>query len=256
MGFAADRIPEENLGHKMLIKIGFRGDHGLGKNESGIKEPLLYTARQERLGLGRDTEDRREMAKKVEWRKMLVQTLASDVRRAKQKLGTLEGKAVPTGDYEAFDEDDNYIGRINEWAQRNSITCCDTLPNFRMIHMGDAQDQIGFEFECSLTVEGDRLRCTAKARTKKVAKKRAAFECLKEITKRGFRSDYGEIKLELLRVITELRNRHHYCLWCETKFPSQQELLQECRQSLNQSCEPNAKYLNDTKKAAQQVSVL
>jgi splicing factor 4 len=49
----ANRIKEDNIGHKLLQKMGWKEGEGLGANNSGIAAPISASGKQrDGLGLG------------------------------------------------------------------------------------------------------------------------------------------------------------------------------------------------------------
>lgn len=46
-------LPENNIGRKILEKIGWTSGNGLGKNENGITEPITASFKNDKLGLGK-----------------------------------------------------------------------------------------------------------------------------------------------------------------------------------------------------------
>lgn len=60
-------ISKENIGFMLLKKLGYAPEKGLGKNESGILEPLEVSVRPNREGLGREEIRRSEELRKREF---------------------------------------------------------------------------------------------------------------------------------------------------------------------------------------------
>ena len=66
-------IPTDNLGHKMLAKMGWKSGEGLGKTSSGITEPVNVGVRDKNAGLGSGTpmniDNDRGLGKSNKWNK-------------------------------------------------------------------------------------------------------------------------------------------------------------------------------------------
>ena len=52
VGCSAPPIQEHNLGHKMLQSLGWSPGQGLGRNGSGIINPVQATMKRSKSGLG------------------------------------------------------------------------------------------------------------------------------------------------------------------------------------------------------------
>ena len=50
-----EQISEENVGHKLLAKMGWKSGDGLGKNGKGIVQPILVSLQQKNKGIGAGT---------------------------------------------------------------------------------------------------------------------------------------------------------------------------------------------------------
>lgn len=72
------KIPEKNIGYKMLSKMGYKEGMSLGKTFKGRVEPVGFKLRDKSLGLGREGELRRRMAMK--------QKLSSAVAKVQTQL--------------------------------------------------------------------------------------------------------------------------------------------------------------------------
>jgi hypothetical protein len=52
VGSKAKPLDESNIGHKMLLKMGWKAGDSLAGNGTGIIEPITATIRSKRAGLG------------------------------------------------------------------------------------------------------------------------------------------------------------------------------------------------------------
>ena len=57
-GLAAS-IPETNIGHKLLARMGYVAGGGIGKNKQGRAEPVPVTVKTDKLGVGSEAKERR-----------------------------------------------------------------------------------------------------------------------------------------------------------------------------------------------------
>ncbi|XP_043690851.1 G patch domain-containing protein 11-like [Telopea speciosissima] len=118
-------IPPSNIGFKMLKQMGYNPGSALGKDGSGLAEPVSLEIRRSRAGIGREDphkeKQRREEAiaemmskkdealmaefgsrQKSQWRSRKI---AGDFSKAKAALAQLENKEVIESDNEDEDSD-------------------------------------------------------------------------------------------------------------------------------------------------------
>ncbi|KAI9188886.1 hypothetical protein H9P43_000308 [Blastocladiella emersonii ATCC 22665] len=103
------KLDESNKGMQLLKKLGFREGGGLGKQGTGIAEPLAVTMRDRRLGIGVKTAEDLKVEHEMkrarvlegkqdefrEWRasRFLEQQLEADVRKARKLAFEMDSKA-------------------------------------------------------------------------------------------------------------------------------------------------------------------
>eukprot|EP00002_Diphylleia_rotans_P011676 TRINITY_DN22_c0_g2_i2.p1 TRINITY_DN22_c0_g2~~TRINITY_DN22_c0_g2_i2.p1 ORF type:complete len:334 (-),score=106.53 TRINITY_DN22_c0_g2_i2:82-1083(-) len=71
-------IAESNIGYKMLLKMGWKEKTGLGKDGSGIAEPIRVDTKADRMGLGRATYEKQYTDPENIKRITLLSELAED----------------------------------------------------------------------------------------------------------------------------------------------------------------------------------
>ncbi|KAJ4296285.1 hypothetical protein N0V90_006330 [Kalmusia sp. IMI 367209] len=57
----ATALPETNKGFKMMAKFGFRQGDALGKSENARKEPIQVNVKEDRVGIGLESEKKRKL---------------------------------------------------------------------------------------------------------------------------------------------------------------------------------------------------
>ncbi|KAF1946312.1 G-patch-domain-containing protein [Clathrospora elynae] len=62
----ATALPETNKGFKMMAKFGFKQGDALGKSESGRKEPIRVNVKDDRGGIGLESEKKRKFREQFE----------------------------------------------------------------------------------------------------------------------------------------------------------------------------------------------
>lgn len=76
-----ERLGASNKGHNMLMKMGWSGEGGVGKNEDGIVDPIVLVTSKNRGGLGHANQDDEEPQKKK-------QKIKKETRRSRKKTNS------------------------------------------------------------------------------------------------------------------------------------------------------------------------
>ncbi|KAF1830329.1 G-patch-domain-containing protein [Decorospora gaudefroyi] len=76
----ATALPETNKGFKMMAKFGFKQGDALGKSEDGRKEPIRVSVKEDRGGIGLESEKKRKFREQFEAAERLA-------KRAKEEEG-------------------------------------------------------------------------------------------------------------------------------------------------------------------------
>jgi len=74
----ADKIADNNMGNKLLRKMGWTGSGGVGKFEHGISDPIFVDAVEDRRGVGHEFENR--SIKKASVQSAILQFIGDDER--------------------------------------------------------------------------------------------------------------------------------------------------------------------------------
>lgn len=79
-------LSEENKGYKMMQKMGFKDGTGLGKTQSGIKEPIPINVKRSHSGVGREQHVKSIIKSRYNAKKQKLETKLSEFKEsAKQK---------------------------------------------------------------------------------------------------------------------------------------------------------------------------
>lgn len=62
----AEKIPDDNMGNKLLRKMGWTGSGGVGKFQDGRSDPVFVDGVESRRGIGHEFEDRTVRKSSVE----------------------------------------------------------------------------------------------------------------------------------------------------------------------------------------------
>ena len=76
----ATALPETNKGFKMMAKMGFKQGQSLGKSEDARKEPIQVTVKDDRSGIGLESEKKRKY--REQW-----EAAAREAKRQKEEEG-------------------------------------------------------------------------------------------------------------------------------------------------------------------------
>ncbi|XP_066300114.1 G patch domain-containing protein 8-like isoform X2 [Branchiostoma lanceolatum] len=88
-------IPEDNLGHRLLQKHGWRVGHGLGRKEQGRTDPLPIEVKDDLLGVGRMEMEMEHVEGTTERRKMLeIEKEETEELRQKYKENAEKERAI------------------------------------------------------------------------------------------------------------------------------------------------------------------
>lgn len=79
-------LTEENKGYKMMQKMGFKDGTGLGKTQSGIKEPISINVKRSNSGVGREQHIKSIIKSHCNAKKQKLETKLSEFKEsAKEK---------------------------------------------------------------------------------------------------------------------------------------------------------------------------
>jgi len=185
-------IPEDNIGYKLLQKMGFQDGSGLGKNSQGTSEPLPLFIKRGRYGLGekREREDMdkiERIVKKPRIEKIMVSEYKSRVnkkfstKKSIERIRDIVSKVCPNLD-ETYDIKENEL-----------------LIPFKPYMKEDP--------ELNETKEGENSM--------------SLTEYIESI-------DEEERENILISLLEYLRSTHFYCFFCGTKYTDKDDLEGNC----------------------------
>ncbi|KAL5109260.1 Cystic fibrosi transmembrane conductance regulator [Taenia crassiceps] len=233
------RIGEDNIGYKLMLKMGFRGDGGIGKKAEGRSEPIPIEIIDGRKGLGLHNIEKKRaeaIAAAKKQRDMEMSVFQSDFRasmasrfrmeRAQrqlmaarsicQRLDLAQSLDQPINeDFWPPDENRAKLLAHSELIRREicrSSPCCVRKKKRRRRNDVDGMKDFGErrdEYDTVLGVESDEEEyCDIDA------------------------AQHGPIESQpdmiLSRLCTYLRESHFYCFWCGEQYSSRSNLEANC----------------------------
>ncbi|KAF2675291.1 G-patch-domain-containing protein [Microthyrium microscopicum] len=232
-------LDSSNKGFKMLSKLGYKPGTALGKTGSGVAEPITVTIKDDKGGIGRDSERKRKLEHAVESASKRARETAEEYRdrvraehEEKRRQGQLFGaqKIAEKFDVQADEEDD---------AEGKGETINPNLSKLRLLSAtnvlwrGIARERLLKERERrmrhDLLQSGPRLGTfedpdeneddkLALGNRDTLAEEELEVDDDEEL------AEFESLPVEdrLLKVVEYLRGTHHYCFWCKFEYPDKE----------------------------------
>ncbi|KAF2270692.1 hypothetical protein CC78DRAFT_485604 [Lojkania enalia] len=233
----ANALDSTNKGFKMMAKLGFKQGDALGKSGNARKEPIQLSMKDDRGGIGMDSEKKRKFREQMEKAKQ-------ETKKAKVEEGDYRER-VRQDREEKKNERDFYNAqrtaeRLHEQAldlattndPQNALASSNPLKDahvvwrglllhrFEKMHDKKQQHELRNNLSARLPAVGD---------DEEDNDDKIALGCDVDIP---FLEDYvdnEDPELEafnelpfaerLRQAIAYLRERHHYCFWCKYQYP-------------------------------------
>ncbi|KAK0167369.1 hypothetical protein PV327_004776 [Microctonus hyperodae] len=207
-------ISANNKGFEMIMKMGYKPGRGIGKNESGLSEPIPMNLKTNRTGLG--TISKKQSTKKINPIEKLLNIRTDEFRDriASKKLAQLmEIDLVKSQKVcEELDIKSNVTQPIESWYWP-TVTKVKELPD------DDDSDNEQMNKNKNLNNEDiedeDQEECS---RMKKDDDDDDDDDAEVDIP--------TEIKLDT--IIKYLRKQYAYCIWCGASYDNQEDLNDNC----------------------------
>jgi hypothetical protein len=232
----ATALPETNKGFKMMAKFGFKQGDTLGKSETARKEPIQVSVKEDRAGIGLESEKKRKIrevwdeaqraakrAKEEEGDFLEERKLQLKERKAEKDLDNAQRTAERLTEQEVDEKDtasakDKHLADINVlWRVRarrrverehdrrmrkeldNSLASrLPTLAKDDEEHDNDSKVALGHDVTPFYTTLENELEDEDP--------ELAAFEAL-------------PVEERLQKVLVFLREKYTYCLYCGYQYP-------------------------------------
>ncbi|KAK4472540.1 hypothetical protein MN116_003783 [Schistosoma mekongi] len=218
------KVGPENKGFSLLSKMGYIPGKGLGKNATGIADPVAIEIPQGREGLGFASEKNEritfqenigqqiQIAYKEEFRSTMAMRFQQNrlnrqldtARRTCRDLDMKESIKTPV--HESFwppvdpvpteDIDNAKYGS----GSRSS--------NFKLVK-GKLPVRVVLDHEVGVSED-------------------FPDNDLAKLDPNYTKCDYASIQKNFLQLLSYLRSRHNYCFWCSLQYRDQSELLDQC----------------------------
>ncbi|CAH8439436.1 unnamed protein product [Heterobilharzia americana] len=217
------KVGPENKGFSLLSKMGYIPGKGLGKNATGIADPVSIEIPQGREGLGFTTEknerimfretlrEQLQIACKNGFRDIMAIRFRQNrlnrqfhaARRICRDLDMKESIEIPV-DESFWPPADPVPTDIVQDPKHVMVDCSyncksskDRVPTPSIV----SQDDFNEEFQDNDLVKFDPTHANC---------------------------DYKSIQRSFMLLLGYLRSRHYYCFWCSLQYTNQSELLNQC----------------------------
>lgn len=235
------QLDASNKGAQMLAKMGFKGG-ALGKTEGARTQPIELNMKDDRGGIGMDSEKKRKIREAAE---------AMEGTEKKRKVGEDEYRARTKEERE---------GKRNEGMMWSAMR---TLEGFETEDTGESAENAN-DGEKKSTIDRKPMgsinilwRPLVKQRLEKERERRRRYDLEQSLSRRAEYDDpdadeddklaYGHEVEELdeedeeldefealsaaerlEKIINELRQKYCYCFWCKFKYANEEELADQC----------------------------
>ncbi len=228
----ATAIDDSNKGAKMMAKMGFKGG-ALGKSENARTQPIELQIKDDRGGIGMDSEKKRKVREAAE---------ATEVGTKRQKVDLEDFRERSRVEREELRSEGMWWGAIKVLEGLE-----DGEGRAERVDQGDDEDHD----DAPALPKGNKLkdvnvlyRPLLKQRLEKDRGRKMRYDLNNSLSTRNDGSDSGDgttfdKRIEQLededpeldeyealsfaerleRVVTELREKHHYCVWCKYAYP-------------------------------------
>lgn len=230
----ATALPETNKGFKMMAKFGFKQGDALGKSEDARKEPIRVNIKDDRGGIGLESEKKRKFREQWEEAERLA-------KRAKEEEGDyLEIRRQEQKEKKAERDLDNAQRTAERLSEKDADDAGTPEPgekplkDINVLWRSRAQKRAQIKHEKQQRRElndslASRLLTLAAEEEdddSKVAQSRdlAPFYTTLENDLEDEDPDLAEFQAlpvedRLRKVLMHLRDTHHYCLYCGYQYP-------------------------------------
>jgi flagellar biosynthesis GTPase FlhF len=232
-------LDASNKGFKMMAKLGYKPGSTLGKSADARTEPLHLSMKEDRAGVGMDSEKKRKMREALEATERQEKKVKIDQVDYRERLRQereeqrLEGqvhaaqKVAERLDTEAEEEQEVSGAKITVPLEKRPLKSINVLWRglIKDRREREAQEHMKREVQNSLTYRRPDYNDSDEDEEDRgaVSKKRDAVEF--------FEQDLEDEDLELdefnqltsadrlAKVAAYLRSKHLYCFWCKTSYP-------------------------------------
>lgn len=185
-------LPSDNLGFKLMAKMGYQAGEGLGKEKSGRKEPIPIVVKASRSGLGKE-------AREKERAKLRLKAKAAALK-ARQKMS-----AKLMQDYQS---------RMRNQYHQHTFER-DLYKSQKVCHQLDIEE----EYDLPLL---DYFWPDA------VMQKDEKDVLELEVSSDDEDLEGQTAEEKLMSLTAYLREKYFYCLWCAVKYEDENDLQQNC----------------------------
>jgi hypothetical protein len=216
----ATAMDTSSKGFKMMAKLGFKPGDSLGKTENARKEPIHVSMKEDRGGIGHESEKKRKFREQmdeamkrakvvdkkqgeyVDWRRQELEEkqLTSQLRNA-QKIA------------ENMDEEE--LEKSAESGSRDDDPEERPLKEFNVVYRGLVRVRREKEEEAKLKVRGLRSSPEPSRLSKYVVEGDEGENDDEELEQ----FEALPVAERLQEVVSYLREKYHYCFWCMYRYP-------------------------------------
>lgn len=190
-------ITSDNLGFKLMAKMGYKSGEGLGKSSAGRKEPIPIVIKSSRSGLGKEAREKEKME-----RKLKVQMAAM---KARQRMNQVLQK--------------DFQSRMRDQYAEQTFER-DLYKSQKVCHQLDCDKDIS---------EPKQSYYWPEAALNKPSKGDEESSCV-AYEESDDEEDFTELSAEeKLKSITQyLRMNYFYCVWCAIKYNDLDDMIANC----------------------------
>lgn len=236
----AKSLDSSNKGFKMMAKLGYKPGSALGKTADARTVPINPVLKEDRGGIGHDTERKRKFraeaeqeAKKVKVDQVGYRDRMRQEREEKRLQAQIFGaqKVAERLDIEAETDQDEASGEVSDKVPLDQRP----LKSINVLWRGlvryrlekDAERRMRAEMQTSLSSKLPTYDDADEDNEDKLAysRKRTHTEYVDDLDEEDTELDeFNELDVaeRLERVVKYLRERHLYCFWCKSKYPDAQ----------------------------------
>lgn len=197
------QLPEDNVGFKMLTKMGFKAGGGLGKGQSGRADPIPLTIKQDKAGLGR-------VSKKQQRRGAAQQAEAEALQRQQELQAAAAQSTEEQVKAHRQLQTQRFTQRRIAGQLRQAQGALETLDNRHGIDSSVMWYRPPTEQEDAINDIGGEPELA-----KGVNEEMEAWQVLSQ-------------EEQLTEVVTRLRETYHYCFYCGSEYRDAEEMEEHC----------------------------
>jgi hypothetical protein len=214
----------------MLAKLGYKPGTGLGKAKSGVPEPISVEIKEDRGGIGRDSDKKRKLQDAVESASKRVRE-TEDEYRERVRLEHIE-KRFESQLFGAQKVTEKFDTEADVEAAGEKAPVLRPLNKVNVLWRGIARDR--FLREREKRMKHDMLQSGPRLGTfvdpdEDADDKMALGKSYADIVEEEIEEE--DLELEefvafpvterLEKVIAYLRDKYHYCFWCKFRYPDE-----------------------------------